>query len=407
MSMNRLIKGALWMFCIIAVVTIAIWGYNYQISSASSDANSNLNKPQQDAATELPATTPIPVEMSEEYQALLSQMQELQQQLNQSTQTETSSTEVPTVPTLVTPSLELEEIEVVGEGVHSSDLVLNGITEEGYTFTYVIYEADLDTVGFEDVVVDIWDGLEVVRNTEGIICRIFGRDGAGKARSAKQAVSDETIQGFFSEAGILEKTREGWNNGNGVAIAQIVDVRIVKLEGEDFCRLVIAGGKKTTSGGSSTPDVTEKPQEPTATPKPDATPTQAPTATPRIPDTDIDQGLEDWWNGNAPVATPRIPENDASQDLESWWQEGQRGNDNKTNNDNAVATPSIGGNSATATPSIGSTTSNTTSDDLDAWFAGESTTSHNEEVQAIPSIGATPSIGGGSSSSDIDWGWDD
>lgn len=389
MSMTKLIKGVLWTLCLVAAIAVAIFGY-YQISSASSDVDSNLNNPQD--ATEAPTPTPIPVEMSAEYQALLSQMQELQQQLNQSTQTETSSTEVPTVPTFVTPSLELEEIEVVGEGVHSSDLVLNGITEEGYPFTYAIYEADLDTVDFEDVVVDIWDGLEVVRNTEGIICRIFGRDGAGKARSAKQAVSDETIQGFFSE-GILEKTREGWNSGNGVAIAQIVDVRIVKLEGEDFCRLVV-GGKKTTSGGSSsnggssTPDVTEKPQEPTATPKPDATPTQkptqAPTATPRIPDTDIDQGLEDWWNGNAPVATPRIPENDASQDLESWWQEGQQGNNN-TNNDNAVATPSIGGNSATATPSIGSTTSNTTSDDLDAWVAGGSTTS----------------------SSGIDWKWDD
>lgn len=226
---------------------------------------------------------------------------------------------VPTATPIITPA-PLQNDEPEETDISSSDLVLIGTTEEGYPFTYAIYEADLDTVDFEDVVVDTWDGLEVVRNSEGIICRIFGRDATGKARSAKQAVADETVQGFFTEAGLLEKTREGWNKGgNGVAIAQLVDIRIVKIEGEHFCRLVIAGGKKT---GSSSNGGSSAPEKPTVTPKPDETekpsqtptekPTQAPTATPRIPDTDIDQGLEDWWqegDESTVVATPSIGSN--------------------------------------------------------------------------------------------------
>lgn len=377
MSMTKLIKGALWTLCLVAAIAVAIFGY-YQISSASPDVDSNLNNPQD--ATETPAPTPIPVEMSDEYQKLLAQVQELQQQLDQSPQTETSSTEVPTVPTvptLIIPSLELEETEVVSEDVHSSDLVLTGITEEGWSVTYAICEADLDRVDFEDVVVDTWDGVMIVRNTSGVICEVFGHENEGSARSAKMSVSDETVQGFFLN-GLLkgENARWGWNeDGNGLVLVNLVDVRIIKIEKEGFCRLVIAGGK--TSGSSSNWS--------SSTPEPTEEPTQAPTATPRIPDTDIDQGLEDWVNGTEkpqepiPMATPRIgsdasgvTENDASQDSESWRQEGQEENND---NDDVVATPSIGGNSATATPSIGSTTSSTTSVDLEAWVAGENTTS--------------------------------
>lgn len=244
----------------------------------------------------VPVATEVPVEQTAEYQALMAMVAELQQQLEQQNEVAPVVTEAPVqvvtelptqqevVPVLVTPVPAQEQLPTPVV-IRSSDINLIGQNTEGKPFVFAIYEADLSKVQFEEVVVNEWNGLNIVRNTEGVVVQIWGRETQGKGRSASKAVSDKKAQAFFNGEGLLKKdaAREGWNkDGKGVATMQLTDVRIVKLAGEQHYRLVIVGkaSKGGNGGNGNQPSATPVPPTSTPTSNPTTAPTSTPTTTP-------------------------------------------------------------------------------------------------------------------------------
>ena len=229
---------------------------------------------------------------------------------------------VTTAPTVVGASTKVEVTKApVKELVSSSEISRKTIVTDtqGNLRQMMILAEDLSKVDYEEVVIDVWNGVELLSNDKGIVGEIFGKEAKADSQLRAGQRDEKLIKNFFVDGKVLsQKAREGYAvAGTTVGFYQnLTNVKFVKLEGENHYRLVVIG-KATNKGGNS--KTTAKP---------------APTATPRIPEEAATPRIPEATMPPEEVATPRIPDMDMPTEV------------------SATAAPTIGGDDV-AEPSIG------------------------------------------------------
>lgn len=196
---------------------------------------------------------------------------------------ENTKTPVTTTPTVVGASTKVEVTKApVKELVSSSEISRKTIVTDiqGNLRQMMIRAEDLSKVDYEEVVIDVWNGVELLSNDKGIVGEIFNREDDAYMRLNAGQREEKVVKSFFDEAGRLYRVnaREGFaTNGTAAGIYNLTNIKFVKLAGENNYRLVVVG--KASNGGNSNP--TAKPtNKPTEKPAPTQEPTQKPTQEP-------------------------------------------------------------------------------------------------------------------------------
>lgn len=161
---------------------------------------------------------------------------------------------------------------------------------EGNFRQMMIRSSDLSKVDYDEIVIDIWDGVKLNVNTSGIVGEIFNREDNSNAAKRAGVRDGNLVKGFFTNGEVKsEHVREGYAvPDTEIGTYDLTNIRFVQIMGEENYRLVIAGNSHGGNGGKADPTatVTSAPtQEPTQQPTQNPTPTPAPAAedTPPVP----------------------------------------------------------------------------------------------------------------------------
>lgn len=160
--------------------------------------------------------------------------------------------------------------------------------DEGNFRQMMIRSVDLPKVDYDEIVIDVWDGVKLNVNTSGIVGEIFNREDNSNAAKRAGVRDGNLVKGFFTNGEVKsEHVREGYAvPDTEIGTYDLTNIRFVQIMGEENYRLVIAGNSHNGGNGGKadpTATVTSAPtQEPT---QPTSTPTPAPAAddTPPVP----------------------------------------------------------------------------------------------------------------------------
>lgn len=182
-----------------------------------------------------------------------------------------TATAVPTVMPMVTamPNIATAVPTNVPTNVSSYEISNETIVtaSDGSFRQMLIYASDLSKVGYREISIDQWNGVNLNVNTIGVVGALWGRDSYA-FNSLKAGIrNEETVKSFFNANGevFANNVREGYAvAGTQIGVYNLTNVRFVQLTGESCYRLVVVGNR-ASDGGNDYPVVTDKPA-PTLTP---------------------------------------------------------------------------------------------------------------------------------------------
>ncbi len=164
---------------------------------------------------------------------------------------------------------------------------------EGNFRQMMIKAGDLAKVDYEEIVIDTWNGVSLLVNTDGVVGEVFTRETESNNVRRAGIRKESVVKNFFDANGELEssRVREGYAvSDTEIGTYNLTNIRFVQIAGEENYRLVINGKSHTGggNGGKADPTATATPaptQEPTQQPTQKPTPTPAPAAddTPPVP----------------------------------------------------------------------------------------------------------------------------
>lgn len=192
---------------------------------------------------------------------------------------ETTATPVST-PASVIRETTASNVSITAIKVKSSETSQKSIIQDGTGIKQMMVLASaLSKLDYEEVVVDVWDGVALLANSKGVVGEIYGRETVGYRRNAK-VVEESVVKTFFTNDGELfaDNAREGDAHQTAeLSSYNLNKVRFVQIEGEDFYRLVVIGTPTTVKGstGSSGNAASQEPSsEKITTPEPELRPSE-------------------------------------------------------------------------------------------------------------------------------------
>lgn len=193
-------------------------------------------------------------------------------------------------------------VSITAIKVKSSETSQKSIIQDGTGIKQMMVLASaLSKLDYEEVVIDVWDGVALLANSKGVVGEIYGRETVGYRRNAK-VVEESVVKAFFTNDGELfaDNAREGDAHQTAeLSSYNLNKVRFVQIEGEDFYRLVVIGTPTTVKGstGSSGNAASQEPSsEKITTPEPELRPSEdfvaaTPNPTLRPRDDVVDTGV--------------------------------------------------------------------------------------------------------------------
>ncbi len=154
--------------------------------------------------------------------------------------------------------------------VKSSEISRKSIIQDGTGIKQMmVFKADLSKLNYEEIVINVWDGVSLLANSKGVVGEIYGREAVGYRRNTK-SIEENVAKTFFNNAGELyaDNTREGDAHQSAEFYSYSLNkVRFVQLEGENFYRLVVVGTLTTVKGSTGSSSNASNPtQEPSYQP---------------------------------------------------------------------------------------------------------------------------------------------
>ena len=188
----------------------------------------------------------------------------------------TTATAAPVVATSAPVAVVTAPVQVSSLDVSKKTIVTD---DEGNFRQMMIRSGDLSKVDYDEIVIDTWNGVSLLVNTDGVVGEIFTReDNSNNVRRAGIR-KENVVKNFFNANGEVKSdcVREGYAvSDTEIGTYNLTNIRFVQIAGEENYRLVINGRSYTGGGNGGKAD-------PTATPAPTQEPTQQPTQEPVLP----------------------------------------------------------------------------------------------------------------------------
>lgn len=160
-------------------------------------------------------------------------------------------------------------VETTPEEISSLDVSKKTIVtdDEGNFRQMMISYGDLKKVDYEEIIIENWNGVNLIVNNKGVVGEVFGRE--DKANNPKTTTKLVEVKNFFIN-GLIKSNRveEGYALPNKeMEKYNLTNIMFVQIIGEENYRLVVAGNSRAGGGNGSNPDPTG-----TATPAETGTP---------------------------------------------------------------------------------------------------------------------------------------
>ena len=183
--------------------------------------------------------------------------------------------------------------------------------DEGNFRQMMIRSGDLSKVDYDEIVIDTWNGVSIVCNTNGVVGEVFTREDESNNARRAGIRKESIVRTFFNANGEVKAdcVREGYAvSDTEIGTYNLTNVRFVQIAGEECYRLVICG-KSSYNGGGNGGNA-----DPTAAPAPTQKP--APTQEPVLPTPEAtkEPGGNNNPNTPAPTQEPVLPTPEATKE---------------------------------------------------------------------------------------------
>ncbi len=205
---------------------------------------------------------------------------------------------------VVTAPVEVSSLDVSKKTIVTDD--------EGNFRQMMIRSGDLSKVDYDEIVIDTWNGVSLLVNTNGVVGEVFTREDESNDDARRAGIRKESIvRTFFNTNGEVKAdcVREGYAvSDTEIGTYNLTNVRFVQIAGEENYRLVICGKSSYTGGGNGGN------ADPTAAPAPTQKP--APTQEPVLPTPEAtkEPGGNNNPNTPAPTQEPVLPTPEATKE---------------------------------------------------------------------------------------------
>ena len=183
--------------------------------------------------------------------------------------------------------------------------------DEGNFRQMMIRSGDLSKVDYDEIVIDTWNGVSLLVNTNGVVGEVFTREDESNNARRAGIRKESVVSTFFNANGEVKSdcVREGYAvSDTEIGTYNLTNVRFVQIDGEECYRLVICG-KSSYNGGGNGGNA-----DPTAAPAPTQKP--APTQEPVLPTPEAtkEPGGNNNPNTPAPTQEPVLPTPEATKE---------------------------------------------------------------------------------------------